>query len=194
LLNGLGVRFAAGRDFAIGEPAVVVTRGFALARFGSAAAAIGEALVVDRQAVTIVGVLADSPVLPRAGVDLFTPHPSADSVDPGRSGRNTYVIVRLADGVAPGIAVEQARAVAAAIPARRADERQPELTPLREVTRGGLALPMALLFAAAATLFVIAVATVSSLVLARAAGWTSEAAVRLSLGASRWPRRPVRPC
>jgi predicted permease len=185
LLSDLGVRFAAGRDFTRGEPAAVVTRAFALAHAGSEGAALGRSMVVDGLPVTIVGVLADMPVLPRPGVDLFVPHPNADAVEPSRGGRNTMVIARLRDGVSKPVAEARSRAIAAAIPGHSA-ERQPRLLPLDEVTRGGLVLPMTILFAAATALFLIAVSSVSSLVLARAVRRTPEIAVRLSLGASRW--------
>jgi hypothetical protein len=54
---------------------VIVTRGFALAWFGSETAAVGRTIVVSRESMPIVGVLAHSPPLPwRTGIELFTPH------------------------------------------------------------------------------------------------------------------------
>jgi hypothetical protein len=82
LLTDLGVPFAAGRDLRRGEAdVVVVTRGFAVTRFGSELAALDEPLVVTSRTMRIVGVAAYRPILPGSfgGGDLFLPHENADA-------------------------------------------------------------------------------------------------------------------
>ena len=82
LLSGLGVPFVAGRDLVRGERGIVVTRGFALSRFGGEQPAIGQTVVLNRELIPVVGVVEHFwPPLPGPpGVQLFYPHVSADFV------------------------------------------------------------------------------------------------------------------
>jgi putative ABC transport system permease protein len=190
VLSMLGVPFVAGRDMRAGEREVVVTRSFALARFGSESEAVGRIVEMRREPFTIVGVTAYRPALPGPpGVELFIPHPVADTT-PVRGQRaygQAIVLARLAPGVDPIVAREQVRAVAAAVRQYYPDDRGvPELMPLGEVVSGSLRLPLMALTGAVAMVFLIAVTSLASLILARAASRAAEVAVRLSLGASRW--------
>ena len=120
-LSGLGVPFVAGRDPVRGERGIVVTRGFALSRFGGEQAAIGQTVVLNRELIPVVGVVEYSPPLPGPpGVQLFYPHMSADLPEPNRkkgSGQ-AIVIARLAAESRRAEAVAQANAVAADVRAR----------------------------------------------------------------------------
>jgi putative ABC transport system permease protein len=188
LLSGLGVPFVAGRDIQRGEPDAVVTRAFAQARFGSETAAVGQTMVVDGQTLTIVGVLAYRPPLPGPpGIDLFVPHVNADRPDPTRGGGNTVVIARLNAESSVDIALEQSRTVAVGVTKRFArPDVTPELMPLGRAISGSLRSPLLMFFGAVAVVFLLAVTSLASLVLARAASRASDVAVRTSLGASRW--------
>jgi predicted permease len=194
LLGGLGVPFAAGRDIARGAAdELVVTRAFARSRFGSERAAIGQAVLFDRQRLsrlTIVGVLADLPVLPRNGpplpAPLFTPHQVADAPERPDGGQ-AIVIARLADGVELAQAAAEVRTIAANVRAQFGEpEVTPELVPLRVAIGGTVRVPLLVLGSAVTMVFAVALWSLAGLVLARAVSRASEVAIRTSLGASRW--------
>jgi putative ABC transport system permease protein len=192
LLTGLGVPFAAGRDLQRGEPEVVVTRGFAIARFGSEAAAVGAPILLRSRQMTIVGVVAYRPPLPGppgAGADLFVPHVNADTPSPSRerSMGQAIVIAKVKRTVNDATALHQTRALAAALQKQfGGPDATPELVPLGTAISGSLRVPMLILFATVAVVFLIGATSVASLVLARAASRATDVAVRTSLGASRW--------
>jgi putative ABC transport system permease protein len=186
LLTLLDVPFVAGRDLARGASEAVITRGFALARFGGEISAVGQTLVVNRAALTVVGVLAYPPPLPgSAGVELFIPHTTADADRPSRSGGQAIVIAKLSDGVSPAVAGEQAKAVAARAGRDTGDPAVPVLLPLRAAVSGALRIPLLTLFAVVGMVVLVAVTSLASLILARAASRASDIAIRVSLGASR---------
>jgi putative ABC transport system permease protein len=189
LLTILGVPFAAGRDLERGEHAIVVTRGLALARFGSDAAVVGQTVIFNRKPTPIVGVLAYSPPLPATrAIEVFSPHVSADQAVPSRKqGGQAIVIARLRPDSTRTAALAQARIVASAV---RRDFGGPEATidlvTLRTAVSGSMRVPLLILFATVLVVFLIAVTSLASLVLARAASRASDVAVRRSLGASGW--------
>jgi predicted permease len=188
-LTGLGIPFAAGRDLARGASELVVTRGFALARFGGDQAAIGQTLVVNREAMTIVGVLAYAPPLPpRPGTEIFIPHPSADRDVPVRKGGGQAIVIAKLRAVSDhAIALEQVKSITARVRSQfGGEEFVPELIPLQVAVIGPMRVPLLILSAAVAVVFLIAVTSLGSLVLARAASRAADVAVRTSLGASRW--------
>lgn len=189
LLSSLGVPFVAGRDLVRGERGIVVTRGFALSRFGGEQAAIGQTVVLNRELIPVVGVVEYSPPLPGPpGIQLFYPHVSADLPEPSRQrGGQAIVIARLADENRRVEAVEQAKAVAADVRARFGGAPMTiALTPLDVAVSGAVRVPLLILFATVAAVFLVAVTSLASLVLARAASRAGEVAVRRSLGASAW--------
>lgn len=187
LLSGLGVRFAVGRDLAPGQPEVVVTRRFAQQRFGADERAIGRPLTVDGLATTIVGVVADRPAFPYSGaIDVFAPHPDADRVDPSRSGNNTQLIARIKPGVAHEVALTQANAVASGLTSRSQGQSViVELRPLKTTVVGSIQRPLVMLLGAAGALFLLALSSLTGLVVLRFASRLPDVTVRVSLGASR---------
>jgi putative ABC transport system permease protein len=96
------------------------------------------------------------------------------------------VIARLREGDRRA-ALDQARAVAAAVPAPAGRQPDiPDLVPLRTAVSGARAGPLLILFGAVAAVFLISVTSLATLILARAAGRAGDIALRTSLGASRW--------
>lgn len=188
LLSGLGVPFVAGRDLERGESGIVVTRGFALTRFGSDAAAVGQTVIFNRQPTPIVGVLAYSPPLPgRPGGEVFSPHVSADLTAPPRRGGQAIVIAKLKPDTSRAAALEQVRAIASVV--RRqfgGPVTAMELVSLRVAVSGSMRVPLLILFGTVLVVFLIGVTSLASLVLARAASRAADVAVRRSLGASGW--------
>lgn len=194
-LSMLGVRFAAGRDLRpedSPEDVVVVARGFAVAHFGSADAAIGQRLTLVRSTPTIVGVLDSQPRLPGGRAlpaSLFTLHPIAERLDLARRDRSTQAIViaRMRDGVTIEQAEAEVRSAAAGVRAvHGGDDVEAALEPLEIIVSGPTRVPLLLLFAAIGVLFLIAASSLASLVLARAAARVPDIVLRRSLGATRW--------
>ena len=97
------------------------------------------------------------------------------------------MIARLAAESRRAEAVEQAKAVAADVRARFGGAPMTiTLTPLDVAVSGAIRLPLLILFTTVAAVFLVAVTSLASLVLARAASRAGEVAVRRSLGASAW--------
>jgi putative ABC transport system permease protein len=190
LMTELGVPLAAGRDMDRGELGVaLVTRGFALSRFGSAEAAVGRRITLNYRPATIVGVLGLRPTLPASmvPVDVFSPHDVADAANPTRRHSQAIVIARLAPGVSREVATQKIRAADALAQQQFGDPAvTSDLMSMHHAIAGPIRVPLMILFAAIAVVFAIGAVSVASLVLARAAARASDVAVRRALGASRY--------
>jgi predicted permease len=215
----LGVRPALGRFLtsedtarAGGSDAVVITHAYWQSQFGGRPDALGQPLMVNGQAMTVVGIGPEGfdgtvpGLLPKVFVPITmrwrlapTSTPAADN----RRGYWLYLFARLK----PGVSMEQARA--ALDPPFRAIIRDVEaplqqgLSPqmlaqfsarslqLESGSRGQSGLlreaqtPLLILLSVTALVLVIACVNVANLVLARAASRAKELATRLSIGASR---------
>lgn len=170
---------------------VVLTHDFWSRRFGAAAEAVGQPVMLDGRLHEILGVLP-----PRFDFSsTFTPGRSADffsryALDEGnnRQGNTLALIGRLSDDVSIDRAREEATVVAERIDADAGEDRndfEPRLMPLRERVSGGVTQALWLLGGAVALLMLIVCANLSNLLLAKAHGRQREMAVHLALGAAR---------
>jgi len=209
----LGRLFTPADDVTPGaHPLVVLGHGFWESQFGRSPAVLGEAVTVNGQTMTVIGVAARGfegttlGVLPK----VFVPISMRSVMIPGRNDFEdrraywAYLFARLK----PGVSIEQARAaletqyrsivtqVEVPLQAGMSDQTMArfktkalELSPGargQSAVHGEARAPLLLLLGVTALVLVIACANIANLLLARAAGRASEMGVRLSIGASRW--------
>jgi len=214
----LGIQPAVGRligpgdDRIIGEsPVVVLSHGFWTTRFAADRGLLNQTMIVNGQAMTIVGVAPRGFTGTTIGAEpkVFVPVTLRRPVNPwfermdNRRNYFLYVFGRLK----PGVSIEQARA--SLDPQYRAIVNDVEATLqtgmspqtlarfktkpilLEPGARGQSAIPntarpsLRLLLGVTAFVLIIACANIANLLLARSAARAGEMAVRLSIGASR---------
>jgi predicted permease len=197
LFRMLGVSPALGRDFTPGEETpgtpivVLISNTVWRQRYGSDPNIVGKPIRIIDQAATIIGVMPEGMHFPfNANIWLPTgAMPPAITGQP-RQARGYFAVGRLNDGVT----VEQARAelktiggtLAAQYPETNKD-LWPHADPFVERVLGPqISTLFWALMGAVGFVLLIACSNVANLLLAKAAGRSSEMSVRVAVGASRW--------
>ena len=193
----LGVRPARGRLFGSeesgpgGRPAVLLSHDTWRRLFAEDPGIIGTAVTLGGQSMTVIGVLPPTfdfgaVFAPGLKIDLFVPAP----LDQMRDMGNTLALV---GRLKPGVTVTQAQAEAdVLLPALQAAHQDwwgdytSTISSLRDHVSGKLRRSLLVLWAAVGLMLLIVGVNLSNLVLARAAGRSSEFAMRIALGAGRW--------
>jgi putative ABC transport system permease protein len=195
----LGVQPALGRSFSSQEEqfgnhrVVLLTFSLWQRRFAGDPGLLGQALKVNGEDYTVVGILPQKFQFPNRRIELCTP--MAFEANDERNTRGDYFL-RVIARLKPGVTAQQSQADLAGI-CLRIEEENPAsggfsatVVPLREEIVGGVRNALSLLFGAVGLLLLIACANVANLLLAHNIGRRTEIAVRAALGAS--PGRVIR--
>ncbi len=193
----LGVKPEIGRTFAPGEDqpdklqVVVLSHGFWKKFFGGRGNVLGEKILLNNQAYSVIGVMPDWFNFPTR-IYVWIPLDMSRKNIAGNGSHRFQAVAR----VKPGRTIAEARADLLNI-SRRLEQQHPDngksesvVVPLQEQITGNVKPQLVVLMLAVMAVLLVACVNVANLLLARASGRQREIALRAVLGASR--RRVIR--
>ena len=196
----LGVHPFLGRDFSPGEDRIggpnvaLITYPAWLHRFGARRNVVGQSVILDDTAYTVIGVLPrEFSFAPGGNTEFWVELNSLSFHEQQRTFHNCFAIGRLRNGVSLPAAQAELKAIAQSLhrqfPAPGEDSAV-SITPLTEVFLGDVRPILLTLLGGAGLLLLIACVNVAGLVLVRSETRRREVAIRGALGAT--PARLVR--
>jgi len=190
----LGVKPILGRDFYAGEDSPGASRTVLLSnavwrqRFGGRPDVVGQAVTLDDETYTIIGVLpAEFHFAPRGRADFWTTFHGPSPCEQRRFCHSLYGLARLKEGVAMETANAEMIGIAARLEREYPNSNHGQgalVLPLSEAIVGDIHPLLLMLMSGASLLLLIACMNVSSLLLVRSENRRREIAVRGALGAA----------
>lgn len=175
-------------------PVTVLSRATWMNRFGGDPEILGKAIRLDRQSVTVIGILPEFPYYRDAEIYIPLAHGvRVFMLDRRENHNNSSVTARLRAGVSVGQANSEIKQIAASLakeyPGSNAGQSA-IVEPLHEVVSGGSRKTLLVLGGAVLSLLLLACVNVANLMLVRASARAKEISVRAALGAN--PARVAR--
>jgi len=189
----MGVQPVAGRLFqpnGTGTPTetlneALVSASFAREHFGSAQAALGQAIHYGGMLRSVVGVLPDGFAFPKKTAVWFQTKPVPDT--PSRSAYNQQAVGKRRTGVTNAQLAAQLAAFSSTLQKQYPEDRQKsfEAVPLQQQLTGEIRPTLRLLMGSVAIILLIVLANITHLQLVRATRELRSVTIRQALGASR---------